>query len=109
MFNPTFVNNTDIDSLAKHRLALSNKASSSPQVNVSFAGLAEILQLQKTPVAAPAASVNTPQPAANVFCPKMTLKNFCNKYQLSAAIETKLDALGITGPHALRFLSKDDL
>jgi hypothetical protein len=96
------VDSTDVASLAKCRLLVSNKTSS-PQINVSFAGLAEILQLQKPTVA------NTTTTPTEHFQSKMTLKDFCRLFQLSVAIKSKLDKLGVTGPHALRFLSKEDL
>jgi hypothetical protein len=108
IFDPTFVDNSDINSLAKRRLAL-NKTASTPQVNVSFTGLAEILQLQKPAV--PAVNIPAPPTQIRLFHPgpRMTLKDFCSTYQLSAAIEVKLDSIGMTGPHALRYLTKDDL
>jgi hypothetical protein len=96
MFDSTFVDNTDVSSLAKHRLALS-KSSSLPQINVNFAGLAEILQLPKP------SSAETPHSPKKLFQPKVTLSVFCTMYGLSAAIETKLHSLGITGPHSLRY------
>jgi hypothetical protein len=102
MFDPTFSNNTDIVSLAKRRLTLDNKQSA-PQINVSFAGLAEVLQLQKPSIPI------TPSSPVERFRPKMTLEKFCRLYQLSSAIKSKLEKLGVTGPHALRFLSKDEL
>jgi hypothetical protein len=104
LFDPTFVDTTDIASLAKRRLSLSNKTPVAPQVNVNFAGLAELLQIQK-----PTVPDTLTHPPAHVLQPKMTLEDFCHSYQLSVGIQIKLDKLGITGPHALRFLSKDDL
>src|ERR1700722_2343162 len=63
MFDPTFVDNSDIASLAKRQLAQSNRMNALPQVNVSFSGLAEILQLQKPTVPS---AVDGPRSSTNL-------------------------------------------
>jgi len=39
----------------------------------------------------------------------MTLADFCEKFDLSVFILQKLDVLHVTGPHALRFISNQQL
>ena len=45
--------------------------------------------------------------AANI--PKMSLTHFCDHFGLSVYVLQKLDALRITGPHGLRFVSDQQL
>jgi hypothetical protein len=86
MFDPTFLDNSDIASLAKQQLSLSNKATSSPslKINVNFSGLAEILQFQNS---------NVPNLACSPKCPslctlqlKISLTDICHIYKLPATI-----------------------
>ena len=45
--------------------------------------------------------------AANI--PKMSLTHFCDHFSLSVYVLWKLDALRITGPHGLHFVSDQQL
>ena len=51
----------------------------------------------------------THQPIRAALVPKMTLAAFCDCYELHLIIEGKLNELNITGPHALRFVSNQQL
>lgn len=41
--------------------------------------------------------------------PEMTLTDFARVYHLSYSIESKLEDLKVSGPHALLFITKDQL
>ena len=51
----------------------------------------------------------THRPIQAALVPKMTLATFCDCYELHLIIEGKLNELNITGPHALRFVSNQQL
>ena len=38
----------------------------------------------------------------------MTLDNFCERFEICINILQKLDIMNITGPHALRYITKQD-
>lgn len=111
MFDVTTPNsNADIAAMAKRRAAAST-ASSGSNVYVSFDGLAEILRGPSAAVSHLPATVPAPeQRPINVSkWPKMTLVTFCDRFELPAGLHDKLLALGVQGPHVLRFIKDEDL
>src|SRR5882762_2325575 len=105
----SITNNSDIDLLAKRRLASNtpNMNSSPPSnVTVNFAGLADLMHGQNAVANAPDPIPIHPQPR---HPPRISLDLFCVRYDISDNLHRKLVTLGIQGPHALRFLVDGDL
>jgi len=100
----SITNNSDIDLLAKRRLASNtpNMNSSPPSnVTVNFAGLADLMHGRN---AVPNALDPIPMHPQPRHPPRISLDLFCVRYDISDNLRGKLVTLGIQGPHALRFL-----
>ncbi|KAI0037783.1 hypothetical protein FA95DRAFT_1613884 [Auriscalpium vulgare] len=104
---------TDINVLASRRLrslSASNSSNSSPNVNVSFEGLADMMAVLKGSERSALSPANiNPAPSSKPLPPKMSLALFCQIYELSAGVITKLSQMELAGPHVLRKLSDADL
>jgi len=113
MFDATTPNsNADIAVMAKRRAAATT-ASSGSNVYVNFDGLAELLRgpSAATPrLLAPATATAAEKRPNDVSkWPKMDLATFSEQFKLPACLHDKLLALGVQGPHVLRFLKDEDL
>jgi hypothetical protein len=118
LFNPEYCNDPDTVLLSRcHRglVAANQNAPATPNIVIQndFEGLAGLL-LQRNP-ALPASVPNSTQSAphmtraAPALVPKMTLVDFCEKFDLFVFILQKLNVLHVTGPHALWFISNQQL
>ncbi|KAG6371132.1 hypothetical protein JVT61DRAFT_9895 [Boletus reticuloceps] len=101
--------------LARRRDAATvNNTSPSVVVNNDFKELANVLLADNRNIRQPPAQVPAPPPATVVspqaaLIPKITLQTFCDRFKLSISILTKLNAMKITGPHCLRFVTDGQL
>ncbi|KIM74431.1 hypothetical protein PILCRDRAFT_92599 [Piloderma croceum F 1598] len=118
LFDPTFNDPNDIALLSHHRLLTVNQNQPAPPsiiINNDFKDLAAAMQGHHNPLDHPPPGVNPPpsqpthQPIRAALVPKMTLAAFCDYYELHLIIEGKLNELNITGPHALHFVSNQQL
>lgn len=95
--------------MAKRRAAASTVSTGS-NVYVSFDGLVELL---RGPLAQPgmrAAVPESPKRAVNPSkWPKLSLEDFCMDYEIPDPLRDKLQKLCVQGPHALCWISDDDL
>jgi hypothetical protein len=118
LFDPEYRNDPDTALLLRRHhglVAADQNAPATPNIVIqnNFEGLAGLL-LQCNP-ALPASVPNSTQSAprmtraALALVPKMTLVDFCEKFNLSVFILQKLNVLHVTGPHALRFISNQQL
>jgi hypothetical protein len=118
MFDTTFHDPNDISLLSCRCMGINNQTNTTPHVviNNDFKDLAAILQNNNSSAAPTAANPCPPQQNSNAphvihaaLVLKMRLSNFCDRFDLSIFILEKLDALKVTGPHALRFVSDTQL
>jgi hypothetical protein len=99
--------NDDVARLASRRLASETTSSSkslSPNFTLNIAGLSDLVGGRSNtgvPVTSHTTTPSLPR--------KMTLPDWCTTYELSDTIRFKLEAIDITGPHCLRFISDEDL
>ncbi|KAI0039326.1 hypothetical protein FA95DRAFT_1612650 [Auriscalpium vulgare] len=109
---------TNIATLANHRLrTMSGTSSSSPNINVSFAGLADVVAALKGPERVPLVPTNVNAGSglaastrvALALPPRLPLATFCAVYELSAGTASKLQAMDLVGPHVLCKLTNQDL
>ncbi|KAF6742071.1 hypothetical protein DFP72DRAFT_831627, partial [Ephemerocybe angulata] len=95
-------NTTDIALLARRRAQASTQAQI-PPINITFSGLADALRgMPSAP--APAIQPGPAQPPRKKLPPQMELHAFCTKYSLHDALEWKLKAVDVSGPHVLRLI-----
>jgi hypothetical protein len=106
--------------LAKRRLSLVQSAASSstPPININFAGLSELLSTST----AQSSAAPTPGPLktttnnSEVLKPryrdlpdKITMEEFCARFRIAEDICQKLTRAKFTGPHAFANISNEDL
>lgn len=103
IFDPVHVDPAENAVIA--RRASRGRSENNGGITVNFAGLAELLNGKAaTPSLATGTTALLPR-----IPRKISLEDFCMRYQLTARIRDKLNDLDITGPHALRFLTDEDL
>jgi hypothetical protein len=110
LFNLSAANSSaDLATMACHR-AVATTAGSTPNILISFDGLAELLHgpTTKTPGRAPTV------PAACVatdhsYIPTMSLAAFCEHYTIPEQLKEKLIKLGVQGLQALCWIKDKDL
>jgi hypothetical protein len=98
----------DVALLASRRRALedvSTNKSSPSNFTINLAGISDLLGPRIGNDAAP----GPPRIAPTTLPRKIDLDDWCQMYELSNTIQYKLRALDITGPHALRFVTDEDL
>ncbi|KAF9059565.1 hypothetical protein BDP27DRAFT_1371361 [Rhodocollybia butyracea] len=76
-------------------------------ITFSLAGLADIIHAPLQPVINPGNTSTSSPP--RLLQPKMALMDFCDKYNLSSDIFDKLFGADITGPHALCYITTNEL
>jgi hypothetical protein len=101
--------------MAKRRAAASGSANAGSNVYVNFEGLAELLHgsVPRPPSMAHSAHLESESPRKRRIdvtkWPKTSLAAFCEDYNISNQLQDKLIKLYIQGPHALCWISDEDL
>lgn len=112
MFDTTYRNTNDLALLTQRQQlqqGVQPSNNNSGSLGDTFCGLAELLvAVQRPPSSASSHnSSDAPAPAVNSkrLPSKISLEEFCDRYELSSAIEAKLQETDISGPHALKFFT----
>jgi hypothetical protein len=99
LFDPTFQDAADTALLARRAR---NQKDTTSNFTLNIPGLGELLR-------PPATEQRLPPVACPKIIPKVALEFFCEHYELTEDIYYKLMDIKLTGPHALQFLTNDDL
>lgn len=99
--------NSDVSMLARRWANMVQNQNQSLNITINMSGLADLIH-PHLPLQPIHPSPSNVAPSSSLP-PKMTITNFCRLYDIADEIRDKLIAAKITGPHAFRRLTDDDL